>query len=422
MGAVDATNSGAVASAVRRQYERYPYPDNGPADAPATLTLSGFLDDVCHLIWHGAKDPNALRVLDAGCGAGATTCQAALRCPGARVVGIDMSETSIALARRRAEATGAGAEHHVLPIDRVGELGETFDLVLCIGVLHHMPDPVVGLRALREALDPQGAVSAMVYAPYGRDDVYRTQEALRLIRGDADVSGFIGLARSLYAHAQSPDLTGVTDRLDLREGNDSGIVDLLLHAHDAPMSVGEVYALLDASDMALHSWAMPLEYDPAHYVEDESVLEALARAPERERQAIAELLHGAMRKHSFVAVRPEFATPHPSLEGARWREYRALLTNRLFWNRMRRSPDGREGLVEAAGSLRPEAAMRLVEWQGLFIEAVSRDRGARKLGAIADTGPFRAAMPRVSRKEQDALIARLLRDLVARDGIAVLNS
>ena len=61
------------------------------------------------------------------------------------------------------------------------ELGRTFDQVVCTGVLHHLPDPDLGLRALRDVLRPQGAMHLMVYALYGRAGIYMMQEYCRLL-------------------------------------------------------------------------------------------------------------------------------------------------------------------------------------------------------------------------------------------------
>ena len=66
-----------------------------------------------------------------------------------------------------------------LPIEHVGELQRTFDLIVCTGVLHHLADPDAGLRALRSVLKPDGAMYLMVYAPYGRTGVYMLQDYCR---------------------------------------------------------------------------------------------------------------------------------------------------------------------------------------------------------------------------------------------------
>jgi 2-polyprenyl-3-methyl-5-hydroxy-6-metoxy-1,4-benzoquinol methylase len=68
-----------------------------------------------------------------------------------------------------------------LLIERVRELGQTFDQIVCTGVLHHLPDPDSGLRALRSVLAPDGAMHLMIYAAYGRAGIYMMQECCRLL-------------------------------------------------------------------------------------------------------------------------------------------------------------------------------------------------------------------------------------------------
>ncbi len=80
----------------------------------------------------------------------------AVRWPRARVVGIDLSATSIAHSRELQRKYGLeNLELRQLPIERAGELGESFDYVVCTGVLHHLSDPDAGLRALRDVLRPR---------------------------------------------------------------------------------------------------------------------------------------------------------------------------------------------------------------------------------------------------------------------------
>src|SRR6202044_1317851 len=79
-------------------------------------------------------------------------------------------------------------ELHQLPIERVQELGRAFDLVVCTGVLHHLPDPDLGLRALRDVLRPNGAMRLMVYARYGRAGIYMMQENCRLLEISASTT------------------------------------------------------------------------------------------------------------------------------------------------------------------------------------------------------------------------------------------
>jgi 2-polyprenyl-3-methyl-5-hydroxy-6-metoxy-1,4-benzoquinol methylase len=106
----------------------------------------------------------------------------ALREPDARITAIDVSDTSLRHTRDlQRKYNLENLELRQLPIERVREIGRSFDLVVCTGVLHHLPDPDHGLRALRDVLRPSGAMRLMVYARYGRAGIYMLQEYCRLI-------------------------------------------------------------------------------------------------------------------------------------------------------------------------------------------------------------------------------------------------
>ena len=132
-----------------------------------------------HLFWPTEPYREDRSILVAGCG----TTQAAhyaLRWPRAQVVGIDVSAKSIAFTQglKRKYAL-ANLEVRQLAVERAAELGQGFEHVVCTGVLHHLPDPDAGLRALHDVLEPTGAVNVMVYAPYGRAGVYMLQDYCR---------------------------------------------------------------------------------------------------------------------------------------------------------------------------------------------------------------------------------------------------
>ncbi len=76
-----------------------------------------------------------------------------------------------------------------------------FDYIDCCGVLHHLPDPAEGLRALLSVLAPGGGMGLMVYAPHGRTGVYMMQEALRrLAPATEQPSQRLDVARRVMRH------------------------------------------------------------------------------------------------------------------------------------------------------------------------------------------------------------------------------
>ena len=185
-------------------------------------------------------------ILVAGCG----TSQAAKhapRWPNAKVTGIDFSATSVRCTedlKRKYDL--ANLEVHQMPIQRVGELERSFDQIVCTGVLHHLEDPDAALRALRNVLEPDGAMQLMVYAPYGRAGVYTLQEFCRLVGIPASDDGIRSLIAALEElPARHPLAHLLRDAPDFRR--EGALADALLHPQDRAYSVPQLLELLEGA-------------------------------------------------------------------------------------------------------------------------------------------------------------------------------
>lgn len=122
------------------------------------------------------------RVLDAGCGAGRHAALAADF--GAReVVAVDLSG---AVDAARVNLAGLDSVHVVqgdllrLPL-RTADQGGGFDLIYSIGVLHHLPDPHAGFRALLPYLRPGGTIAVWLYGYESNGVVRHVVEPLRRV-------------------------------------------------------------------------------------------------------------------------------------------------------------------------------------------------------------------------------------------------
>jgi tRNA (mo5U34)-methyltransferase len=88
-------------------------------------------------------------VLDIGCNAGFYSIEMKRRGAG-RVVGIDDDDRYLAQARFAAEVCRAEVEFRNLSVYDVGALGESFDLVLFMGVFYHLRHPLLALDLIHE--------------------------------------------------------------------------------------------------------------------------------------------------------------------------------------------------------------------------------------------------------------------------------
>jgi SAM-dependent methyltransferase len=120
------------------------------------------------------------RVVDVACGAGIFCLELARRYPGAHIEGIDLDEASIDMARANAREAGADRVRFCVRDAADPRLDGGYDLITIHDALHHMPQPVQALRALRALLAPDGRLlvvenrtSAHFHAPLPEGDFER---------------------------------------------------------------------------------------------------------------------------------------------------------------------------------------------------------------------------------------------------------
>ena len=424
------TNSSEISARVRQQYERFPYPDYDPDWDRPQLLVSGHLSLISDVLWAGRKSIDGLRVLDAGCGTGSPLVAMAMAYPKADITAVDFSETSLNKARNLAkEHNVTNIRFYNLPIERLPELGRTFDFVSVSGVLHHLPEPSVGLKAIGEVLDPQGAVSIMLYGKYGRTGVYMLQEALNLAaaagkenQGTELSSEFIRFAHELAQivppwHPFAPRSRG----REMQEGKHAGIVDLLLHANDIPFDVPSVYRLCEEAGMRFHRWLFPLIYNIDNYFSDPFLSNRVVKAgmSRPEQEEVAELAHGRNSKHSFFAVRPGFKAPEISISQGNWRNLHAKLTPCMAWNRTAPVP-GREEVFAVPFTVIQDAwgPLHISRWELMFLSRILPEMA---LGEILELPEIKKEIPFHTQPEVDAAVETLLKRAMDRLAIVFLE-
>lgn len=330
---------------VRHQYEALPYPPRNPEDDRQRLMLT-WLEDlpmVNHYCFAGRQSfTRGFRALVAGGGTGDATIFLAeqLRNIGAadaQVVHLDMSEASLAIAKKRAAIRGLANITWVhdsllnLPA-RADELGR-FDYINCSGVLHHLADPDQGFRALLSMLKAGGSIGLMVYATVGRVGVYQMQQLMRLVNQATGIEddGAESNAQRKIANTRAilgslPPTNWFKRSEDLHHDHkhsDAGLYDLLLHSQDRAYSVGELFDWLGgpadgaASGHGRHLAFTDVQRGLSPYLphmvlgaKPPADLARLRSQPRRQQYEMAELMGGSLITHSLY-VTPSAASVAP---------------------------------------------------------------------------------------------------------------
>jgi 2-polyprenyl-6-hydroxyphenyl methylase/3-demethylubiquinone-9 3-methyltransferase len=160
---------------------------------------------------------DGLNILDIGCGGGILA--EALATKGARVTGIDMAERSLEVARLHLHESGLDIDYRMVTAeDFAADNPASFDVVTCLEMLEHVPDPESIVAAAAAALKPDGR---LVLSTLNRNPksfalaIIGAEYVLGLLpRGTHQYRRFIRpseLATALRAcRLQATDITGMT--------------------------------------------------------------------------------------------------------------------------------------------------------------------------------------------------------------------
>jgi len=309
---------------VKAFYERYPYPppvDDLDAYRRRWQESQRRRADF-HLFWPARAYREDYSILVAGCGT-SQAAKYAIRWPAARITGVDFSATSVRHTEQlKRKYKLDNLQVHQLLLERLGDLGASFDQVVCTGVLHHLPDPDAGLRALRGVLEPHGAMHLMVYAPYGRSGIYMLQEFCRRVGfrvPEGDIRELLVALKNLPP--RHPLTALLHEAPDFR--NEAALADALLHPQDRAYSVPQLLAFLKANGLAFGRWVRqaPYSLEPGLMSRIPRTLRN-AQLPLEDQYAAAELFRGNMMRHSAVAYRDDNPDiPRIGFEGEAWLGY-----------------------------------------------------------------------------------------------------
>jgi SAM-dependent methyltransferase len=214
-----------MSDSVRTHYELYPYPHYPLlASVRRCDTYASNLTALWSRFNGELPTREAARILIAGCGSFAPY-PFALSNPSTQITALDLSERSLRRARLHCLL------HGVRGVDfRAGDLRDPqaiqgdFGMIDAYGVLHHLEDPLAGLRSLAARLVPGGILRVMVYSSYARREEESIRRALRLMK-IRDPKAVRGLMTRAAPNSRLRRFTDASDEVSQR----SGLADALLH-------------------------------------------------------------------------------------------------------------------------------------------------------------------------------------------------
>lgn len=243
---------------VAGQYTNDPYPRwlslQAPQRGGAKDAMRGHFSADALAVIDGPCD-----VLIAGAGTGRQAVHSAIGYGAdSRVLAIDLSAPSLAYGARMAEALGVVnlrfAIGDILCLDKIGD---RFDVIECVGVLHHMADPYEGWRALLDRLRPGGLMLIGLYSVVSRRVIQALSEDPDWPGPGADDEELRAYRQKLMNRASGEDGFALTSSADFF--TKSGFRDLALHVSERPCTIPDMSDFMTAHGLEFHGFNLPDE-------------------------------------------------------------------------------------------------------------------------------------------------------------------
>ncbi|MDZ4875800.1 MAG: hypothetical protein CLLPBCKN_005220 [Chroococcidiopsis cubana SAG 39.79] len=305
------SDSQSISAAVAKLYDTYPFPPEPLLDEPPPGYNWRWNWLAAYSFCTGQKPQKQdIRILDAGCGTGVGTEYLVHLNPHAQVVGIDLSAGALAVARERCQRSGANrVEFQHLSLYDAEQLPGEFDLINCVGVLHHLPDPIRGIQAISSKLAPGGIMHIFVYGEIGRWEIKLMQQAIALLQNDkqGDYRDGVQIGRKLFASLPENNrlVKREKSRWAMENQRDECFADMYVHPQEIDYNIDTLFDLIDASGLTFLGFSNPNFWQIERLLgKDPSLLERTNPLSDRAKYRLIELLDPEVTHYEFFLGRP----------------------------------------------------------------------------------------------------------------------
>ncbi|WP_413678632.1 tetratricopeptide repeat protein [Prochlorococcus sp. MIT 0916] len=238
-----------ISQKVKAQYEENPYPRwrYGSTSKDQKLSINQVINNEIQ--------PNSIRsdledqkskILIAGCGTGQQILQSQ-RYKNAQVTAIDISLSSLSYAQRKInELRINNVELIQMDILEISLLEQQFDIIECGGVLHHMNDPLKGLKKLLGVLNHNGLLGLGLYSELARQDVARARKYIANQKIQPDVKDIKSFREDVFS--------GKIEQIsNLRSWGDFHTIsecrDLCFHAKEHRFTIKQLQEIFESNEL-----------------------------------------------------------------------------------------------------------------------------------------------------------------------------
>ena len=229
---------------VRYQYEDYPYPrwrytyNYSPQKFFDVINVD--IKPNKTIFNNRFNNPN---ILIAGCGTGSHSISAT-KYKDSNICAVDLSLASIAYSKRKTEELGySNLKYLHGDLLQVAKLNKKFDIIECIGTLHHMNSPIEGFKKLLSVLQPNGFLKLGLYSKTARQGLSKAKKLIKDKKFKNTKHDMSLCRQEILKNKEDPIMQKIIYGRDFY--STSSIRDLLFHVQEHQFTIPEISKILN---------------------------------------------------------------------------------------------------------------------------------------------------------------------------------
>lgn len=234
-----------ITNRVTEMYKQFPY----PSPSSEVKRTNELLNLLRIFTLESKFELDGKNILDAGTGTGHRLVPVATHYKNSKFAAVDNSSKSLEIAKELAKKSGVdNINFETADLMKKLPFKNYFDIILCMGVLHHLSVPSKGLENLCSVLNENGILFLYLYGRLGGAQRIIQKRIISLLMGK-ESDNFrkgIQLVRDLEFNNFE---YGWNIEHESKEEEDSLIVDAFLHVHEKLYDIDEINSLFHSSGL-----------------------------------------------------------------------------------------------------------------------------------------------------------------------------